>query len=73
MSRRLYRSEKDRMIGGVCGGLAEVLDIDPTIVRVIFVLLALLGGHGILLYIILWLIMPPASQVPMSQPSKTEQ
>jgi len=46
------------MIGGVCGGLGEVLDVDPTIVRVVFVLLGLLGGHGILLYIILWLIMP---------------
>ncbi len=63
MTRRLYRSQKDRMLGGVCGGLAEALDIDPTIVRLIFVLLALLGGHGILLYIILWLIMPNESQV----------
>ncbi len=63
MSRRLYKSQKDRIIGGVCGGLAEVLDIDPTIVRLIFVLLALLGGHGVLLYLILWLIMPREDQV----------
>ncbi len=63
MSRRLYRSQKDKMIAGVCGGIAEVLDIDPTVVRLVFVLLALLGGHGILLYLILWLIMPRADMV----------
>jgi phage shock protein PspC (stress-responsive transcriptional regulator) len=51
------------MIGGVCGGLGELLDVDPTIVRVVFVLLGLLGGHGILLYIILWLIMPTKDQL----------
>ena len=68
MAQRLYRSEKDRMIAGVCGGLGELLDVDPTIIRVIFVLLALMAGHGILLYIILWLIMPKESQVKRLQP-----
>lgn len=63
MARRLYRSQTEKMIGGVCGGLGEVLDIDPTIVRVVFVLLGLLGGHGVLLYIILWLIMPRQDQI----------
>jgi phage shock protein PspC (stress-responsive transcriptional regulator) len=46
------------MIAGVCGGLAEALDIDSTVVRLLFILLALLGGHGILIYLILWVIMP---------------
>lgn len=63
MTRRLYRSQTERMIGGVCGGLAEVLDLDPTIVRVVFVLLALLGGHGLLLYLILWIVMPGKDQI----------
>ena len=63
MARRLYRSQTEKMIAGVCGGLGEVLDVDPTIVRVVFVLLALLAGHGILLYIILWLIMPRQDQI----------
>lgn len=63
MTKRLYRSNDEKMIAGVCGGLAEALDIDPTIVRVVFVLLALLGGHGILLYLILWLVMPRQDQV----------
>ena len=55
--KRLTRSNK-KMIGGVCAGLAEYLDIDPTIVRIVWVLMVLFAGFGILLYIILWLIMP---------------
>ncbi len=46
------------MIAGVCGGLAEYFVIDPTIVRLVFVLLAMFGGPGIILYIILWIITP---------------
>jgi len=63
MARKLYRSQSEKMIAGVCGGLGEVLDVDPTIVRVVFVLLALMAGHGILLYLILWLIMPRQDQI----------
>ena len=55
--KRLTRSD-DKMIGGVCAGLAEYLDIDPTIVRIVWVLMVLCAGFGILLYVILWLIMP---------------
>ena len=63
MARKLYRSQNEKMIAGVCGGLGEVLDVDPTIVRVVFVLLGLMAGHGILLYLILWLIMPRQDQI----------
>ena len=56
-TKRLTRSD-DKMIGGVCDGLAEYLDIDPTIVRIVWVLMVLFAGFGILLYVILWLIMP---------------
>lgn len=55
--KRLTRSD-DKMIGGVCAGLAEYLDIDPTIVQIVWVLMVLFAGFGILLYVILWLIMP---------------
>lgn len=55
--KRLTRSN-NKMIGCVCAGLAEYLDIDPTIVRIVWVLMVLFAGFGILLYIILWLIMP---------------
>lgn len=57
-TRRLYRSRSDRMLGGVCGGLSEYFNIDPTIVRLAFVAGTLLGGPGLLIYIILWLITP---------------
>ena len=46
------------MIGGVCAGLGEYLGLDPTIVRIVWVLMVLFAGVGILLYIILWLVMP---------------
>ena len=55
--RRLYRSA-DRKVAGVAGGLARHLDIDPTIVRVLFVVLVFFGGAGLLLYGVMWLIVP---------------
>ena len=60
---RLTRSETDRMLVGVCGGLGEYFGIDSTIVRVAFVLLALFGASGIVLYLALWLIVPRASRI----------
>ncbi len=57
-SKRLYRSTQNRMFAGVCGGIAEYLDVDPTLVRLAFVALSLMGGPGIPLYIILMLISP---------------
>lgn len=57
-SNRLYRSTTDKVIGGVCGGLGNYLNIDPVIVRVLFVLLAIFGGSGVLVYIILWIVIP---------------
>lgn len=59
-TRRLYRSNSDRMIAGVCGGLGEYLNMDPTVVRLIFVLLFLLAGHGLLIYLILMILVPLA-------------
>ncbi len=58
MEKKLYRSRSDRMIWGVCGGLAKYFDIDPTIVRVIAVLLIFANGLGILAYIILAIVVP---------------
>lgn len=60
--RRLYRSEEDRMLAGICGGLAEYLDIDPTVIRVLFVVAGMLGG-GVFLYLAMWLIVPTRSKV----------
>lgn len=56
--KKLYRSRKDEMIAGVCGGLADYLEVDPTIIRLAFVILFFAGTGGFWLYIILWIIMP---------------
>lgn len=58
MTKKLYRSRTDRKLAGVCAGLAEYFEVDPTIVRILFVLLALAGGPGLIFYIILALIIP---------------
>lgn len=58
MEKRLYRSRKNRMIAGVCGGIAEYLNIDPAIVRLIMALLVLANGLGIILYILALIIIP---------------
>ena len=57
-SKRLYRSNTDKVIGGVSGGLANYLSVDPVLIRVAFVLLTLFGGGGILIYIVMWIAIP---------------
>lgn len=59
----LYRSETNKVLGGVCGGLGEVFGIDATIVRVVFALAALFGGSGLLFYLVLWLVIPSESRL----------
>lgn len=62
--KKLTRSKSDKMIAGVCGGLGEYFDRDPTLFRIIFVFLALPGGApGILPYLLMWLIIPEADKV----------
>ena len=58
MKKKLYRSKKDCVIGGVCGGIAEYFDIDPTLVRLLAILIFFFGGSGIIVYIIGWIIIP---------------
>lgn len=60
MGRRLYRSRDDRMLVGVAGGMAQFLDIDPSIVRIVWALLTLAGGAGLLLYIVAAVVIPEA-------------
>ena len=55
---RIHLSSKDKKLGGVCGGVAEYFDFDPTIVRVFFLFFAFVGGGGLLLYLIIWLVAP---------------
>jgi len=58
MTNKLYRSQTERMLGGVCGGLAKYLNVDTTIVRLFFIVLTLLGGFGPLVYFIMWVVVP---------------
>ncbi|UCD07946.1 MAG: PspC domain-containing protein [Candidatus Aenigmatarchaeota archaeon] len=56
--KRLYRSGRERILGGVCGGIAEYLEVDPVLIRLIWVIVALAWGTGIIAYIIAWIIIP---------------
>jgi phage shock protein C len=62
-TRRILRSRSERMIAGVCGGLAAYFNIDPLIVRLGFALLAMMNGVGIMLYLLLWLLLPNEDSV----------
>ncbi len=57
-TKKLYRNTTKQMIAGVCSGLADYLNLDLTVVRLIFVLLFFLGGHGLLIYVLLWILTP---------------
>lgn len=57
-TKKLYRNTNEQMIAGVCSGLADYFNMDVTVVRLIFVLLFFLGGNGILIYILLWILTP---------------
>ena len=58
--KRLYRSRKDAWMGGVCGGIAEYLGLDSTLIRLGLILLGALGGSGLIVYIIAWCVIPEA-------------
>jgi len=62
MKGKLYRSQRDAMLAGVCGGLGEYFGIDANLVRLVFILLAVADGVGILIYFALWLIVPRAER-----------
>ena len=59
MQKRLYRSNTNKTIAGVCGGLAEYLNVDPTLIRLLWVFFVLAAGTGLLAYIIAAIIIPP--------------
>lgn len=64
MNKKLYRSMMDKKLCGVCGGLGEYFDIDPTVIRVAWILFALLGGSGLLAYLICAIVIPQQNQLP---------
>ena len=64
MAKKLTRSTSDRWIAGICGGIGEYLEIDPNVIRVIWVIVTVLTGFiaGIIIYILLWIILPEQGQ-----------
>ncbi len=66
MSDRLHKSSTNRVIAGVCGGLGEYFGVDATIVRLLFVLLAIFHGIGVLAYIVRWIVMPRETSIEMA-------
>jgi phage shock protein C len=74
MNRRLYRSRRDSVLGGVAGGVAEYLDVDPSIVRVIWAILAIVtGGIFLLLYIVMWIVVPESPTAGYAPPPSAAQ
>jgi phage shock protein C len=70
--KKLYRSRKQRLVAGVCGGLAEYFNVDATIIRLILVILLLPGGFpGLIPYIIMWVIVPEAPRENIDQNAKS--
>ncbi|MGB2954748.1 MAG: PspC domain-containing protein [Anaerolineales bacterium] len=63
MKRRLFRSENERVLGGVCGGLGDYLGIDPVFIRIFFIIWTVLGEFSVLVYILLWVVIPNESEV----------
>lgn len=58
-SKPLYRSKEDRWLAGVCGGLGNHFNVDSTLIRALFILFALVIGGGVIIYILLWVLIPP--------------
>ncbi|HHT11098.1 MAG TPA: PspC domain-containing protein, partial [Candidatus Atribacteria bacterium] len=71
MDKRLYRSRTDKILGGVCSGIAKYFEVDPTIIRLVAVALIFAGGSGILAYIIAWIIVPEEPSGEVEQDDKT--
>lgn len=67
VDKKLVRSRTDEKIAGVCGGLADYLDIDSTLVRLVWVLLVLFAGWGVIAYIVAWIVMP---EEPLFKPER---
>lgn len=63
MKKRLYKIERGKKIDGVCGGIAEYFDIDPTMIRILWIILAFCAGGGILAYILCAIVMPRKSEI----------
>ena len=68
--KRLYRSKRDRMLGGVCAGLAEHFDVDPSVIRLVWVVVTIFSiGTGVIVYLLAWIIIPEEGTAGAAPPS----
>jgi phage shock protein C len=66
--KRLYRSRKERILGGVCGGLGEHIDVDPSMIRLVWIIVTLLSlGTGLIVYLVAWIIIPESPDEPLPE------
>ena len=72
VNKRLYRSRKERQLAGVCGGVADYLGVDPTLVRLLWVIFAIAGGPGVLLYVIMAAIVPEEPEFVQARAEKAK-
>jgi phage shock protein C len=70
IDKKLYRSTNDYMIAGVCGGIAEYFEIDSILIRIIFIVLSLAGGSGLIIYILMLLLLPDKGEKMKSTPNE---
>ncbi|MFP4603887.1 MAG: PspC domain-containing protein [Bacteroidales bacterium] len=71
-TKRLYRDPDNRILGGVCGGLGAYLNVDPVLIRIIFIIIGLFFASGILIYLILWLVTPLAETLAQKREMRGE-
>ncbi len=69
-NKKIFRSVDDCIVAGICGGIAQFFEIDSSLIRILFVLLALGGGGGILIYIVLWLVIPREKEMKIEEEIK---
>ena len=71
--KRLYRSRKDRIVGGVCGGLAAHIDVDPSLIRLVWIVVTLISlGTGLIVYLAAWIIIPESPEESTKQTTITD-
>lgn len=71
--KRLYRSKSDRMLAGVCGGLGVYFAVDPILIRALFLILFFLGGSSLIIYLVLWILIPEEPEIAMVMEEQEEE